>query len=162
VYHSTSRYDKEKKGPKKVSKYLGRLNEEHGFIPKNQPTPKTSNLKVRSVHEYGNAILLNEEFSDILPLLKEYFPDTWHEIVAMVFTRIDGYTPLKRIKDKWDKLYSPKDLSPNCDPKLLSEALKSIGSDHAAQHQLFSQLAKSENQLIYDLSYVFSESEAHC
>ena len=159
VYHSTSRYDKEKKGPKKVSEYLGRLNKEHGFIPKNQPTPQTLNLKVRSAQEYGNTILLNEEFNEILPLIQKYFPDYWHEIVAMVFTRVDGYTPLKRIKDKWEKLYSPKEIAPNCDPKILSEALKSIGSDHAAQHEFFSHLAKSEHQLIYDLSYVFSESE---
>jgi hypothetical protein len=36
VYHSTNRYDKELKKGRKVSKYLGKLDKEAGFIPKGQ------------------------------------------------------------------------------------------------------------------------------
>jgi transposase len=159
VYRSTTKYDKEKKGPRKVTKYLGRLNEEHGFIARKEKTPKVSTQKIRTVKDYGNALLLEEEFKEMIPLLKEEFPDNWRQILAMVLTRVDGYIPLKRVKDKWDKLNTSENYPTNCDPNILSDVLKLVGSDSAAQQKIFSALAEGENQLIYDLSYVFSESK---
>jgi len=158
VYRSTSKYDKVKKGPKKVSKYVGRLIEHTGLVVKGE---KSNNFspKLKSVTEYGNSLFLHHEFGDIIQLLKVAFPDDWQEIVAMVITRVDGYCPLKRVKDKWEKLTNIGKINPNCDPKNLSTVLHRIGQNRSGQEQIFSNLTENEDKLIYDLSYVFSDSE---
>jgi hypothetical protein len=71
VYRSTSVYDKVSKSPRKVSTYLGRLTKDHGLVPKGARTPW---VQPCTIHEYGNAALLEEEFSDLLPILKDAFP----------------------------------------------------------------------------------------
>ncbi|MBA5942332.1 MAG: hypothetical protein H0M93_03270 [Methanophagales archaeon] len=53
VYHSTNRYNKEIKKGRKVSKYLGKLDKEKGFIPKGQN--KRAVASPRNITEYGNA-----------------------------------------------------------------------------------------------------------
>lgn len=157
VYHSTSEYDKVKKGPKKVSKYLGRLYENEGLVLKGEK-PKNCSFKVITVTEYGNSLLLHQEFDEIIHLLKIVFPNDWQEIVAMVITRVEGYCPLKRVKDKWAKLTNILKITPNCDPKNLSAVLHRTGQNRSAQEYIFSNLAGNEEKLIYDLSYVFSDS----
>jgi transposase len=159
VYRSTSRYDKVTKGPKKVSEYMGRLFEKEGFVPKGEK-PKHVDVNVKSVTEYGNSLLIKEEFDELIEPLKEAFPQDWQEIVAMVITRVDGYSPLKRIKDRWDKLTNHFKITPNCDPKILGGVLYRLGQDRIAQDRIFSCLSKNDSRLIYDLSYVFSESNS--
>ena len=48
VYHSTSRYDPETKKPKKVSKYLGRLDQKYGLIRKEDRIPVKSATTVNA------------------------------------------------------------------------------------------------------------------
>ena len=69
VYRSTSVYNKATKSPKKKSKYLGRLTKEHGLIPKHSQRTNTP-TQLRTVHEYGNAALLAEEFREIISILQ--------------------------------------------------------------------------------------------
>jgi len=158
VYRSTSKYDKVTKSPKKVSSYVGRLIEHAGLVikgEKHNPIP----LKVNSVTEYGNSLLLHHEFEGIVHLLKVAFPEDWQEIVAMVITRVEGYCPLKRVKDKWEKLSNILKIHPNCDPKNLGKILYRIGQNRYGQDHIFSNLVDNEDKLIYDLSYVFSDSD---
>jgi len=54
VYHSTNRYDKEIKKGRKVSKYLGKLYKEQGFIPRGQN--KWTVISPRNITEYCNTI----------------------------------------------------------------------------------------------------------
>ncbi|MDG7052103.1 MAG: IS1634 family transposase, partial [Nitrososphaerota archaeon] len=49
LYHSTSRYDRDRHGPKKVSEYIGRITE-NGVVE--------ANHNVREVYEYGNSELI--------------------------------------------------------------------------------------------------------
>jgi len=157
VYRSTSRYDKTTKKPKKVSDYLGRLTQDRGLVPKGTnsgnsvQTPKT-------VREYGNAQYMAEEIHELLPVLQEAFPGSWEEIIALVFCRTNGYVPLKRIGDEWEKLDNVLDIAPDCDPRTLSRVLKSVGDDRASQLKVFTYLACLDRQLVYDLSFVFSQS----
>lgn len=156
VYRSTSKYDKETKGPKKVTTYLGRLTQKHGFIPKGE---KAAVIQPRSVHEYGNAALLAEEASELIPLLQEAFPGSWQEIIALMFTRITGYTPLYQVKDRWEKLDNILEIAPNCDPQILSQTLTAVGGDYSAQEDIFQFLSSQSNRLVYDLSFIFSHSD---
>mgnify|MGYP001769811715 CR=1 FL=1 len=158
VYRSTSRYDKTTKGPKKVSEYLGRLFENEGFVAKGEK-PKRIEPSIKSITEYGNSLLIKEEFEEVILPLQEAFPEDWHEVVAMAVTRVEGYLPLKRVKDKWEKLTNLFNIHPNCDPKNLSEVLTRVGQDRSGQNHIFSNLASNDDRLIYDLSYVFSDSD---
>jgi len=159
VYHSTSRYDKETKGPKKVSKYIGRLDQKHGLIRREDRRPDAHPI-IKSVAEYGNAAVIAEELDSLLPVLKSAFPGSFDEIVAMVAARVSGYVPLKRVADEWSKLENVFDVHPNCDPKHLSTILRQIGADRAAQQQIFSHLNSMSKQLIYDLSFILSYSSS--
>lgn len=164
IYYSTSTYDRETKKTKKISKYIGRLTPDRGILTKGSTRPSqginaTSTSRPRSVHEYGNAKLLSEEFQDLVPILIEAFPDHWEEIIALVFTRISGYLPLKRVKPTWEKLDNSLNLFPNCSPKSLSHTLRVIGDDMLGQDMVFKHLRQENHHLIYDLSFVFSLSE---
>jgi len=50
--------------------------------------------------------------AEIKPHLMATFPDHWKELYAMSIVRVNGYTPLKRIKDSWEDLYDPEGLKP--------------------------------------------------
>jgi len=158
VYRSTSVYDKTTKSPKKVSTYLGRLTKEAGLIPKGSRGSRPLH-SFRTVREYGNAALMTEEFTDLLPVLQDAFPDYWQELVVLTFTRVTGYTPLSRIADAWEKLDNILDIKPDCDPRTLSRVLTAVGGDRVAQQAIFQHLSSQARQLVYDLSFVFSYSD---
>jgi len=160
VYRSTTRYDKETKGPKKVSTYLGRLDQKFGLIRKEDRRPG-ERQKVRTIHEYGNAAVIAEEFDTLLPILKSAFPESYNEIVALASARLSGYVPLKRVADVWSKNENILDVHPNCDPKHLSQVLREIGADRSAQQQIFAYLNTLSKQLIYDLSFILSDSSSN-
>lgn len=158
VYRSTSVYNKATKSPKKVSTYLGRLTQEHGLIAKGTRVPRIVGIP-RSIHEYGNAALLGEEFRDLLPIIQEAFPTCWQEMVALTFTRVTGYTPLSRIGDAWEKLDTSLEISADCDPRTLSRVLTTVGGDRAGQQAVFQYLSSQSRHLVYDLSFLFSHSD---
>ncbi|MEA2032547.1 MAG: transposase [Euryarchaeota archaeon] len=159
VYHSTSRYDKEIKRGRKVSKYLGKLDKERGFIPKGQNKHEHKYIAgPRNITEYGNSMLLHRMMQDIKPVLKEGFPDHWEEICALAMVRASGNVPLKRAKDAWEKLYNADGTKPNLNPKNLSRVLREVGVNRAGQNVLFRELADMSKQLVYNLSSMFSRS----
>jgi transposase len=72
--------------------------------------------------------------------------------------RVSGNVPLKRVKDAWEKLYNAGDINPSLNPKNLSNVLRDVGVNRAGQNVLFKELADMSDQLVYDLSSVFSRS----
>ena len=158
VYHSTSVYDKTTKSPKKVSTYLGRLTQEAGLIPKGTRVAHHP-ISPRNIRKYGNAALLAAEFQELLPVLQDAFPNCWQELVALTFTRIAGYTPLSLIRDAWEELDNVLDITPNCDPRTLSQVLTAVGGDRIAQQAIFQHLTTQAQHLVYDLSFIFSYSD---
>ena len=166
IYYSTSTYDRETKKTRKISKYIGRLTPDRGLLTKGSARPSQDTIsspistsRPPSVHEYGNAKLLSDEFQELIPILIQAFPDHWEEIIALVFTRVSGYLPLKRVKPTWEKLDNPLKISPNCSPKNLSLTLRAIGDDMLGQDVVFKHLCHGNRHLIYDLSFVFSLSD---
>jgi hypothetical protein len=159
---STTHWDKEKKKPVKTSKYRGRLDRELGLIeskkskaaqPNDAPLPK-----IRSVTEYGNSALLCEAMKDILPLLKEGFPDDWEEIYALSKLRVAANLPLKRAESSWQKLYNVESINPDLTPNSLTRMLHIVGTDREGQRVIFESLLGQSQQLVYDLSCMFSRS----
>ncbi|WOX57731.1 transposase [Methanoculleus receptaculi] len=141
-----------------MSTYLGRLTKEAGLIPKGSRGSRHLH-SFRTVREYGNAALMTEEFTDLLPVLQDAFPDYWQELVVLTFTRVTGYTPLSRVADAWEKLDNILDIKPDCDPRTLSRVLTAVGGDRTAQQMVFQHLSSRAQHLVYDLSFVFSCSD---
>ena len=90
LYRSTTIWDNVKKKRKKDSIYLGKITEKGVIEKAEKPT------HVRTIYEYGNAKALISLASDILPLLKEAFPDDYNEILAMSIVRLIRQTPIHR------------------------------------------------------------------
>ncbi|MCP1662452.1 MULTISPECIES: hypothetical protein [Methanocalculus] len=104
VYHSTSRYDRQTKSPKKVSTYIGRLTKEEGLIPKGakRGEPAASVdwivepefLKAQAEPEPdewgdGAAAHLPKEALALFSQIKESFPDCLEEILSLLTQRIE-------------------------------------------------------------------------
>jgi hypothetical protein len=162
VYHSTTYWDKNSKKAIKTSKYLGKLDQEKGLIKsqerhQNQST-ETQSPEIKSVTEYGNSALLHEAMKDLEPLLMEGFPENWEEIYALSKLRVTGKVPLKRADSAWQKLYNVESIDPNLNSKNLSKVLHNVGTNREGQRVVFKRLLDQSEQLVYDLSYMFTRS----
>ena len=157
VYHSTTYWDKELKKPRKTSKYLGKLDKTEGLI-ESRKRKKLASSDIRNVTEYGNSMVLHESMKSLKPLLIDAFPDCWEEIYSLAMVRINGYVPMKRAKESWEKLYNVEHINPQLNPKNLSKVLHSVGINRVGQNAIFKKLVNQSNQLVYDLSSMFTRS----
>ncbi len=162
VYHSTTHWDKTQNKAIKTSKYIGKLDQERGLIRSHEEDSQNvkveKSTKVRSITEYGNALLLHEAMKDIKPLLMEGFPNNWSEIYSLSMLRVMGNVPLKRAESAWQKLYNVESIEPNLKSQHLSKVMQDIGGNRKGQSILFKGLLDQSEQLVYDLSYIFSRS----
>jgi len=162
VYYSTTHWDKSQNKAIKTSKYKGRLDPVRGLIEAheedNQKAKAIKPTEVKSVTEYGNALLLQKAMNDLKPLLIEGFPDNWMEIYSLAMLRVNGNIPLKRAECAWQKLYNVESITPNLKSQNLSKLMQDVGSNRKGQHIIFKGLLDQSEQLVYDLSYMFSRS----
>lgn len=156
VYHSTTYWDKDLKKRRKISEYIGKLDQVKGLVEGVKRSITATNLK--GIKEYGNAVLFDRLLCDMKSCLAGAFEDSWEEIYALAITRAIGYTPLKRVRSVWDKIYNVSGISPNLDAKNLSHILKMVGSDSRAQDSVFKALSEKDRDLVYDLSAVLTQS----
>jgi hypothetical protein len=156
VYRSTTYWDKQLKKVRKRSKYLGKLDAHDGFIEgKKRDTVAT----VKTVWQYGNAVLLSRVFDTLIPSLKKGFEGYWQDVYALALVRTQGYVPLKRARTSWDKLYDVHGVSPNLESKNLSSVLKKVGMNRKGQNMVFDHLSIDGDELVYDLSSFFTQSD---
>lgn len=153
LYHSTTKWVKGKHKRQKVSTYLGKITKD-GLVER-----KSLKAIARTVFEYGNARLLHELSAEIIPSLKDAFPDEADELLAMAITQVIRQTPIRLMKTRWEKLYLSQDIHAALSPHSVSETLRRVGMDWAAQKTFFDTLLTSSKYLIYDLSSLFSYSE---
>jgi transposase len=158
VYRSTTYWDKQNKKRRKTSSYIGKLDKQKGLIKSTRPLKNLTHP--RNIFRYGDAQLLHKALNPLVPMLKNAFKENWEEIYTMALVRINGYVPLKRIKSKWEKLYNPLNITPQLDPKHLSDVLKIVGADRKAQNTLFLDLMKGSSYA-YDLSAIFTKSNVN-
>ena len=148
LYQVTSVWDKEKKKRRKISKYIGKVNED-GLIMEN----------IRTVHEYGNSRLLMAIARELESPLRSCFPSHYRDIMAIGMLRNLGSVPIKLMKSRWDKLYASMEMDAHLSPNTVSSMLKLTGSDYDAQRRLYSKLLSGTKYLIFDLSSIFTRSE---
>ena len=148
LYQVTSVWDPERRKRRKISKYIGRVNED-GEVMENR----------RTVHEYGNSRLLLTIAKELEPPLRSYFPSHYRDIMAMGMLRNLGPVPIRLMKTKWEKLHASVEVEAHLSPNTVSSTLKIIGSDYDAQRRLFTKLLSGTKYLVFDLSSVFTRSE---
>ena len=148
LYKDTTRWDRDKKKRVRVSEYIGRI-DENGLIEKNR----------RSIYEFGNSQLLLSMIREIVPELKHCFPDHWTEIVAMSMIRCHDNKPIRYMRSAWEKLYASTQIDASLSESTISEKLRTIGSDIAAQTRFFQSLTTNGDRILFDLSSIFSQSE---
>ena len=150
LYHSTSKYDRNTHGPRKVSEYIGRITEK-GVIEAHHAR--------RTVYEYGNSRLVHSLSDDLLPALRKHFPDRWESLYALSVVRLIDSVPLKSVKERWEKLHLSTQVQAHLSPGTLTELLRETGSDLSGQYDFFSDMMSSSSKLALDLSSIFSRSE---
>jgi hypothetical protein len=156
VYRSTSRYDPDTKGSKKVSEYLGSLDPVKGFAPKEKDARKRE--RTVSVLETGTMRLLDTCAGPVFQSLKRRFPDNYDQLYALALMRCLNTTPLKRASSYWEKFDNIRRLRPAMSPKSLSQMLEDVGSDRYAQDLVFNDIGTDCHELAFDLTEFFSAS----
>jgi hypothetical protein len=150
LYHSTTRWDKNEKKVKKVTKYLGRITP-NGVV-------KGEN-RIRTIHEYGNAQFLMDLAGSIKEPLENSFYYRWKEILACSIVKAIDPMPLRLVKSRWDKLHLSESFDASLSQNSLSEVLREVGSDYASQKRFFDKIMNKSKILAFDLSQVYSHSE---
>lgn len=171
VYHSTSRYDKTTKSPRKVSTYLGRLTEDQGLIPKGTrknretetvtwiveppaiPAPDAPELE----DEYtGDAAFLQEDTAFLIPEIKEHFPDCWQQFVHILHSRVGEYSCLtKEMGFPGEGLLESEDQ----EGKESCRTLVMIGKNTCGQQAISSHLLSGTRLIAYPFSLAGNSSE---
>ncbi|MCX6664073.1 MAG: transposase [Euryarchaeota archaeon] len=91
--------------------------------------------------------------------MKKGFEGYWQDVYALALVRTQGYVPLKRARTSWEKLYDVHGVSPNLEPKNLSSVLKKVGMNRRGQNMVFDHLSINGDELVYDLSSFFTQSD---
>ena len=156
VYRSTSRYDPDVRGPRKVSEYIGSLDIEKGFVAKTKDARRRAHTV--SIKETGTMRLLDACCGDLLGILRRRFPDNYDQLYALALMRCIDRTPLRRALSYWEGFDNFRHLRPAMSPRSMSDMLRDVGSDRGAQDLVFSDLDMDCRELAMDLSEFFSES----
>lgn len=150
LYKVTSVRIPNKKWPKKVTgDYIGKI------TPQGLIKAKTTE---RTVYEYTNSMFLASILQDITPQLQEYFPDEWKELVALAIVRTIRNTPIKYVKDAWEKLYLSTKIEASLSRNTVSDMLRRVGADWYTQSSFFASLMSGKSIFYFDLSSIFSQS----
>ena len=109
LYEYKTVYDKQRKGPKKVSgKLLGRITES-GFIPSGkralEKASSPANIQKPWCKEYGVSLLVSQVFVKYIRALQQFFPNHWKQILAIAYCRFIYRCPLKNIPFRLDQSY---------------------------------------------------------
>ena len=150
LYKATSARIPGKKWPVKITgEYIGKITP-HGL--------KESKTRERTVYEYSNAKLLSNILEEITPKLQTCFPEDWRELTALATIRTIRSTPIKMMKDAWEKLYTSTVTDVRLSRSTISEILRNTGADWVAQSSFYQSLIMDSSTFYYDLSSIFSHS----
>jgi len=162
LYRITSRWDKQKKRPVKVTLgLLGKITPE-GFIPseKHQLKEQVENPKNLSTKEYGITALIEQQFDEFVGRLKDYFPQLWRFILALSYCRFVYHSPMKRCDLHWtnsflSEVYGQAGLSSS----KLSEKLRQLGGQRQKIVEFLRSFVIEGESILFDGSDLLSKSE---
>jgi len=163
VYEVSSTYDKEKKRARKVSgKYLGRITELEGFVPSDKikvsKKLKLVNETTLSTKEYGLSAFIQKYCSNIIDILKIYFPDQWEWMLVCLYARLVHSSPIKNITYYYNRSYLSETLDISVNTNRLRDLLKDLGKNRQPMIDFMKSFMGSSVALI-DATSIVSHSK---
>jgi len=167
IKFGSTKWDSEAKKYRKISRHIGTLNPNGTVSSARSRTDTDDGKKSTSnivgdidVKEYGNAVILKEATEQILPPLRECFPDIYAELLALADLRLLGNPRLNHASDSWRMVDDILGLNPRMSDDVLSDVLHQAGGAHKAQERFFSMLEEGDHRhMAVDLSVIFSKSD---
>ena len=144
-----------KRARKKTLAYLGRVTPQ-GLVP---PRPKLP-LRYGGALDAGNILFIDRFLEPLQAALVESFPQDWQSLLSAATLKLCYLEPFSRLqlryetslaKRRWPEAHMGDDA--------LSKLVARVGSQWAAQREVFQALAQDEKHMAIDLSHVFSESQ---
>lgn len=155
LYEVTSKWDKKLKRARKITKgYLGKITsmglKKPGYKI-NRPT---------TCKECGASLFLMEQNKEIMERLKEYFPELWKEIFILSVFRLMYQSPLKHMELHYqDSWLSEELLGSHLSKNILHQILEALGQDRRAIVEFLRSFICGNENLLIDLTPIFSLSE---
>jgi hypothetical protein len=166
LYSYKTVYDKEKKGPKKISGgILGSITQEHGFVPSTKrELENTASSKVSKVilcKEYGIAsLVMSLRFTPYCEALKNTFGEDWKNIIAIAYCRFIYRCPLKNIPFRLASSFLPEMLGiVPFSEKQASGILNRIGDQRQQMLQYMKSFIREGEYILMDATNVLSYSQ---
>jgi hypothetical protein len=162
LYEVSSKWNPEKKRSVKITgKLLGKISESEGFVESEKARLRKQQLKVEQIQvkEYGVASLWESLFTEILPALKDHFPDTWQDIICLTYGRLVYQAPLKNMSLHYCNSYLSVQY-PDIDlsAKHLSSFLRELGRDRERIVRFCRSFKITEDCVLFDGTDIFSHS----
>jgi hypothetical protein len=157
AYRVTSKHDPALGRSKKITEeYLGKVTPE-GIIPSRTKRP----VHFGGALDAGNIVFL-DRFTEVLkPVLVEYFPRDWQNLLCAAVLKICYLEPFSRFQLRYETSFAKRRWpEAHMGDDALSNLLPRIGFQWSAQREVFHALASDEKHMAIDLSHVFSESQS--
>ncbi len=163
LYEVTSKWDPEKKRPKKITgKLLGRITKEEGFIESEKAKLRRQSLSLSklTVKEYGITSFIFSHLGEYETLLKKHFPDYYKQILVLAYGRLAYHSPMKNIEFYYHHSFMSevyKDL--NLSPKYLSSFLREFGARREQVVAFFKEFKSDKDNILFDGTDLLSKSK---
>ena len=162
LYKITSRWDKTKKRPVKVTLgLLGKITEQ-GFIesPKRILERKAKVDETQLIiKEYGLSAYVEKELSKYIDLLQKYFPRHWQFILALSYLRLGYQSSIKNYQYHYQRSFlSEKYSRVGLSRGSAGKKLREVGSQRKAILDFFKEFRQSGDHLVFDGTDLFSSS----
>lgn len=154
LYEITSKWDKDLKRAKKITKgYLGII------TPDGLKEPAYKRNSPTTFKEYGASYLLMNQNKDILSGLKECFPYWWKEIFVLSALRFMHKSPLKNMRFYYEGSFLSEEIKDvSLHEKALLNIFKEIGGDRGSIVRFLRTFISDGENLLIDLTNVFTLS----
>jgi len=157
LYQVSSKWNPEKKRPQKITgKLLGRITPD-GFIESKKQKLPPKRLYIKS---YGAVHFVQQHFKQYITALEKYFPNIWHEIVALTYTRLIYQSPLKNVQFWFENSYLSEiyDEITITDKKATSVLIQ-IGSEREKVVRYMQSFIQGGDYILVDGTHIVSHSQ---
>jgi len=158
LYKITSRWDKEKKRPVKVTLgFLGTITET-GLV-KSRAIRLAESMEHITIKEYGAFFVVWQQNQDIVEALKELFPTWWKELWSMAYLRLMYQTPLKHLDLYYQTSFVSETLPQvRFSDKSITACLRAIGQERGKIVNFLKRFVKGSSFVLVDATHVISLS----
>lgn len=159
LYEVSSKWDKNKRRPKKITgKYLGRITPE-GLIPPKAESDKGKSAKPLAVKSYAGCDVFRQMADDWYGKLKEAFPASWKQLYAMAYIRLFHQSPVKRMPFYHEHSFLSEEFPGLAfSDKKISKILAETGLDQAAIDSFLRSFIDDNHLALIDATPIFTKS----